>query len=67
MNTIALDASARSNEQEKRSASKKKTQDRAAFDQALAQSLQELNEGKVYEIDLKNPEESLRRILKTVE
>jgi hypothetical protein len=50
----------------KKTVSHRKTKDRTAFDNALSQSLRELNEGKVFEIDRKDPEKSIRQILKKV-
>jgi hypothetical protein len=49
----------------KKAVANRKAKDRTAFDRALSQSLRELNEGKVFEIDRKDPEKSIRRILKT--
>jgi hypothetical protein len=37
--------------------------DREAFDKALDESLNDLMEGRVYEVDMKNPKESLRKIM----
>jgi hypothetical protein len=50
----------------KKAVAHKKAKDRTAFDNALAQSLRELNEGKVFEIDRKDPEKSIRQILRRV-
>jgi hypothetical protein len=50
----------------KKAVAHKKAKDRTAFDNALSQSLRELNEGTVFEIDKKDPEKSIRQILKKV-
>jgi hypothetical protein len=39
---------------------------REAIDKALDDSLNDLMEGRVYELDMKNPEESLRKIMEHV-
>ncbi len=51
----------------KKAVAKTMAKERTAFDQALSQSLRELNEGNAFEIDRKDPEKSIRQILKKVE
>lgn len=75
MNTVALDNKGLSKRRGDNSASKRqkkaaahsKTEpsafDRIDFDAAFDRSLDELREGRVYEVDMKHPEESIRRIL----
>ena len=65
-NATALNNPAVSKGRAKKAVASPKAKDRTAFDQALNQSLRELNEGKVFEIDRKDPEKSIRRILKKV-
>ncbi len=50
----------------KKAVAHKKAKARTAFDNALSQSLRELNEGNVFEIDRKDPEKSIRQLLKKV-
>jgi hypothetical protein len=40
--------------------------DRIDFDAALDRSLTELEQGLVYEVDMKNPEKSIRELLQKV-
>ena len=65
-NAAAIDTQTLSKGREKKALANKKAKDRTAFDNALAQSLRELNEGKVFEIDRNDPEKSIRQILKKV-
>ena len=74
-NTAAIKASGLSKGRERKAAAKKKAKkeefrlfkDRAAFDAALDESLQAIREGRVYKVDMSNPEESIRRIIRAVE
>jgi hypothetical protein len=63
-NAAALDNNAVSKDRGRKPVARKKAKDRTAFDNALNQSLRELNEGNVFEIDRKAPEKSIHRILK---
>jgi hypothetical protein len=76
MNTAAIESSGLSKGREaktvhhkgqKKASARSKAEpsafDRIDFDASLERSLTELREGKVYEVDMKNPEESIRRIL----
>jgi hypothetical protein len=65
-NTAAINNHDLSKGRGKNAVAHKKAKDRTAFDNALNQSLRELNEGKVFEIDRKDPEKSIRQILKKV-
>ena len=69
MNTVALNSDfPHSKKQENASETlKKETKagtafNREAFDKALDESLDDLTEGRVYEVDMKDPEKSLRTI-----
>ena len=72
--TAAIKASGLSKRRESKAIAKKKAKkeefrlfkDRAAFDAALDESLQAIREGRVYKVDMSNPEESIRRIIRAV-
>jgi hypothetical protein len=57
-----------SNKKQKKASARTKTEPSAFdcidFDAALDRSLDELKDGKLYEVDMKNPENSIRRILR---
>jgi hypothetical protein len=75
MNTVAIEAKGISKRRESELFAKKKAKkeevrlfkDRAEFDAALDESLNALREGRVYKVDMSNPEESIRKILRAVE
>jgi hypothetical protein len=80
VNTVALENKGLSKRRGDNSASNKRQKKAAAhskaepsafdcidFDAALDRSLEELREGKLYEVDMKNPEESIQRILRAVQ
>jgi hypothetical protein len=70
MNTAVLDSDILSSKKREKASTrheKKAKQEavfnREAFDKALDESLNDLMEGRVYEVDMKNPKESLRKIM----
>ena len=70
MNTAVLDSDLLSSKKREKASTrhKKKAEhevvfNREAFDKALDESLNDLMEGRVYEVDMKNPKESLRKIM----
>jgi hypothetical protein len=76
VNTVALENkglskrrgdNSASNKRQKKAAAHSKAEpsafDRIDFDAAFDRSLDELREGKLYEVDMKHSEESIRRIL----